>query len=141
MVSFQELHEADFAGVTETAEAWANMAKALDGLDGRVGRDLTNTPQRAGWQEGRRTTRAGPSRPSTRTSPRPRVSPGPSRRSSRTPPRTSPPPAGTSTRRSTTRPNRSSPSPPTGRSAGRRCPPKVATTPTTRRSSASTRRT
>ncbi|WP_395296739.1 hypothetical protein ACF9IK_27290 [Kitasatospora hibisci] len=52
MVSFQELHEADFSGVTETAEAWANMAKALDGLDGRVGRDLTNTPQRAGWQGG-----------------------------------------------------------------------------------------
>ncbi|MFD0276279.1 hypothetical protein ACFVHB_20585 [Kitasatospora sp. NPDC127111] len=50
MVSFQELREADFAGVTETAEAWANMAKALDTLDDRVGRELTNTPQRAGWQ-------------------------------------------------------------------------------------------
>ncbi|MFJ3792383.1 hypothetical protein [Kitasatospora sp. NPDC090091] len=52
MVSYQELHEADFSGVTETAEAWAAMAKALEGLDERVGRDLTNTPQRAGWQGG-----------------------------------------------------------------------------------------
>ncbi|MGV9268588.1 hypothetical protein ACWDRR_28420 [Kitasatospora sp. NPDC003701] len=50
MVSFKELHEADFAGVTETADAWTNMARALDSLDTRVGTDLTNTPQRAGWQ-------------------------------------------------------------------------------------------
>ncbi|MEV6974529.1 hypothetical protein [Kitasatospora sp. NPDC093806] len=50
MVSFKELHEADFAGVTETAEAWSKMATALDGLDNRVGRDLTGTPQRAGWE-------------------------------------------------------------------------------------------
>ncbi|MFJ9947259.1 DUF6571 family protein [Kitasatospora sp. NPDC091207] len=50
MVSFKELHEADFSGVTETAEAWTNMAKALTSLDTRVGTDLTNTPQRAGWQ-------------------------------------------------------------------------------------------
>ncbi|WP_406197176.1 hypothetical protein OH807_11420 [Kitasatospora sp. NBC_01560] len=50
MVSYQELHEADFSGVTETAEAWTSMAKALESLDGRVGRELTNTPQRAGWE-------------------------------------------------------------------------------------------
>ncbi|MFB7473040.1 DUF6571 family protein [Kitasatospora sp. NPDC056184] len=50
MVSFKELHEADFAGVTETAEAWTAMATALDGLDSRVARDLTGTPQRAGWE-------------------------------------------------------------------------------------------
>ncbi|MFB7614670.1 hypothetical protein [Kitasatospora sp. NPDC056181] len=52
MVSFKELREADFSGVTETAEAWTNMAKALESLDGRVGRELVNTPQRAGWQGG-----------------------------------------------------------------------------------------
>ncbi|MFI9326567.1 DUF6571 family protein [Kitasatospora sp. NPDC052868] len=50
MVSFKELREADFSGVTETAEAWTNMAKALESLDTRVGTELTNTPQRAGWQ-------------------------------------------------------------------------------------------
>ncbi|MFI6843159.1 hypothetical protein ACIBJD_00605 [Kitasatospora sp. NPDC050467] len=50
MVSFKELREADFSGVTETAEAWTSMAKALESLDGRVGRELTNTPQRAGWE-------------------------------------------------------------------------------------------
>ncbi|MEU1424605.1 hypothetical protein [Kitasatospora sp. NPDC005751] len=50
MVSFRELHEADFSGFTEAVEAWTNMAKALSSLDARVGTDLTNTPQRAGWQ-------------------------------------------------------------------------------------------
>ncbi|MFF2656398.1 DUF6571 family protein [Kitasatospora sp. NPDC058032] len=50
MVSFKELHEADFAGVTEAADAWTAMATALDGLDSRVARDLTGTPQRAGWE-------------------------------------------------------------------------------------------
>ncbi|MER7704605.1 DUF6571 family protein [Kitasatospora sp. NPDC097605] len=58
MVSFKELHEADFAGVTETAEAWTSMATALDALDSRVARDLTGTPQRAGW-EGPAAIRAG----------------------------------------------------------------------------------
>ncbi|MFE7560945.1 DUF6571 family protein [Kitasatospora sp. NPDC057500] len=58
MVSFKELHEADFAGVTETAEAWTSMATALDALDSRVSRDLTGTPQRAGW-EGPAAVRAG----------------------------------------------------------------------------------
>ncbi|MEU6235365.1 DUF6571 family protein [Kitasatospora sp. NPDC047058] len=50
MVSFKELREADFAGVTETAEAWTGMAKTLDSLDSRVGTELTTTPQRAGWE-------------------------------------------------------------------------------------------
>ncbi|MFD4657351.1 hypothetical protein ACFWP2_17200 [Kitasatospora sp. NPDC058444] len=50
MVSFKELHEADFSGVNEAAEAWAGVAKALTALDGRVAKDLTSTAQRAGWK-------------------------------------------------------------------------------------------
>ncbi|MEV7783495.1 hypothetical protein [Kitasatospora sp. NPDC088351] len=50
MVSFKELHEADFSGVTDAAEAWAGVAKALGSLEGRVGKELTSTPQRAGWK-------------------------------------------------------------------------------------------
>ncbi|MCX5214405.1 hypothetical protein OG689_34970 [Kitasatospora sp. NBC_00240] len=50
MVSFQELHEANFSGIVDTAEAWSGLAKALEGLDTRVGNELTNTPQRAGWE-------------------------------------------------------------------------------------------
>lgn len=50
MVSFKELHEADFSGVSEAAEAWAGVAKALTDLDGRVTKDLTSTAQRAGWK-------------------------------------------------------------------------------------------
>ncbi|MFF2078901.1 hypothetical protein ACFVXG_29630 [Kitasatospora sp. NPDC058162] len=50
MVSFKELHEADFSGVSDAAEAWAGVAKALTALDGRVTKDLTSTPQRAGWK-------------------------------------------------------------------------------------------
>ncbi|MFF2748836.1 hypothetical protein ACFVVA_25270 [Kitasatospora sp. NPDC058048] len=49
MVSFKELHEADFSGVNEAAEAWAGVAKALTSMDGRVAKDLTSTAQRAGW--------------------------------------------------------------------------------------------
>ncbi|RGD58872.1 hypothetical protein DR950_14765 [Kitasatospora xanthocidica] len=50
MVSFKELHEADFSGVSDAAEAWAGVAKALTALDGRVTKDLTSTAQRAGWK-------------------------------------------------------------------------------------------
>ncbi|WP_033348584.1 hypothetical protein [Kitasatospora aureofaciens] len=50
MVSFKELHEADFSGVSDAAEAWAGVAKALTSLDGRVTKDLTSTAQRAGWK-------------------------------------------------------------------------------------------
>lgn len=50
MVSFQELREADFAGVTDAAEAWNSVAKTLASLDDRVGQQLTNTAERAGWQ-------------------------------------------------------------------------------------------
>ncbi|MEV7360116.1 hypothetical protein [Kitasatospora sp. NPDC091276] len=50
MVSFKELHEADFSGITDAAEAWAGVAKALTALDGRVAKDLTSTAQRAGWK-------------------------------------------------------------------------------------------
>ncbi|MFJ7278856.1 hypothetical protein [Kitasatospora sp. NPDC098663] len=50
MVSFKELHEADFSGITDAAEAWAGVAKALTSLDGRVAKDLTSTAQRAGWK-------------------------------------------------------------------------------------------
>ncbi|MFJ6774458.1 hypothetical protein ACIQOV_26480 [Kitasatospora sp. NPDC091257] len=50
MVSFKELHEADFSGVNEAAEAWAGVAKALTSMDGRVAKDLTSTAQRAGWK-------------------------------------------------------------------------------------------
>ncbi|MQS11616.1 hypothetical protein F7Q99_04765 [Streptomyces kaniharaensis] len=50
MVSFKELGEADISGVTEAAEAWTGVAKALASLDGRVGKDLTTTAQRAGWR-------------------------------------------------------------------------------------------
>ncbi|MFJ8476693.1 hypothetical protein [Kitasatospora sp. NPDC094011] len=50
MVSFKELHEADFSGVSDAAEAWAGVAKALTALDGRVTKDLTTTAQRAGWK-------------------------------------------------------------------------------------------
>ncbi|MFC9331265.1 DUF6571 family protein [Kitasatospora sp. NPDC057015] len=50
MVSFQELREANFSGISDTAEAWSGLAKALESLDTRVANELTNTPQRAGWQ-------------------------------------------------------------------------------------------
>ncbi|MFI2611318.1 hypothetical protein [Kitasatospora sp. NPDC018619] len=50
MVSFKELHEADFSAVNDAAEAWAGVAKALTALDGRVTKDLTSTAQRAGWK-------------------------------------------------------------------------------------------
>ncbi|MFJ6616788.1 hypothetical protein ACIQOW_04285 [Kitasatospora sp. NPDC091335] len=50
MVSFKELHEADFAAVNDAAEAWSGVAKALTSLDGRVAKDLTSTAQRAGWK-------------------------------------------------------------------------------------------
>ncbi|MEU3567731.1 hypothetical protein AB0E96_04750 [Kitasatospora sp. NPDC036755] len=50
MVSFKELHEADFSAVSEAAEAWAGVAKALTAMDGRVSKDLTSTAQRAGWK-------------------------------------------------------------------------------------------
>ncbi|MFF4817703.1 hypothetical protein ACFY2K_24275 [Kitasatospora sp. NPDC001309] len=50
MVSFKELHEAEFSAVSDAAEAWAGVAKALTALDGRVTKDLTSTPQRAGWK-------------------------------------------------------------------------------------------
>ncbi|MBV2153316.1 hypothetical protein [Kitasatospora sp. SUK 42] len=50
MVSFKELHEADFSAVSDAAEAWSGVAKALTSLDGRVAKDLTNTAQRAGWK-------------------------------------------------------------------------------------------
>ncbi len=50
MVSFKELHEADFSGVSEAAEAWVGVARTLTALDGRVTKDLTGTAQRAGWQ-------------------------------------------------------------------------------------------
>ncbi|WP_049654669.1 hypothetical protein [Kitasatospora sp. MY 5-36] len=50
MVSFKELHEADFSGVSDAAEAWAGVAKALTALDGRVAKDLTTAAQRAGWK-------------------------------------------------------------------------------------------
>ncbi|WP_316520479.1 hypothetical protein [Kitasatospora brasiliensis] len=50
MVSFKELHEADFSGINDAAEAWSGVAKALTSLDGRVAKDLTSTAQRAGWK-------------------------------------------------------------------------------------------
>ncbi|MEV7186232.1 hypothetical protein [Kitasatospora sp. NPDC093102] len=50
MVSFKELHEADFAAINDAAEAWSGVAKALTSLDGRVAKDLTSTAQRAGWK-------------------------------------------------------------------------------------------
>ncbi|MGW7443658.1 hypothetical protein [Kitasatospora sp. NPDC054795] len=50
MVSFKELHEADFAAINDAAEAWSGVAKAFTSLDGRVAKDLTSTAQRAGWK-------------------------------------------------------------------------------------------
>ncbi|KJS61169.1 hypothetical protein [Streptomyces rubellomurinus] len=50
MVSFKDLHEADFAAINDAAEAWSGVAKALTSLDGRVTKDLTSTAQRAGWK-------------------------------------------------------------------------------------------
>ncbi|MFJ9840063.1 hypothetical protein ACIRYZ_06265 [Kitasatospora sp. NPDC101155] len=50
MVSFKELHEADFSGIRDAADAWSGVAKSLTSLDDRVTKDLTSTAQRAGWQ-------------------------------------------------------------------------------------------
>ncbi|MGW2377831.1 MULTISPECIES: hypothetical protein [Kitasatospora] len=50
MVSFKELHEADFSGISDAADAWSGVAKSLTSLDDRVTKDLTPTAQRAGWE-------------------------------------------------------------------------------------------